>query len=176
MDAESVTRLLKHGNTAPIISQVQREFRPRAGLSQPPSVVRSAIAMLLQYPRLAQKLTDRELFERMELPGIPLLLSIMDILTTRPELNTAAILENFRDSEHLVHLEKLTAWRHPALEQDVEAEFEDSLLWIRKTAAKQRTEQLLHKQRLSGLSTAEKLELTNLLISKREFEEVEVRQ
>ena len=125
---------------------------------------------------MAQKVADRELLERLELPGIPLLLSILDILATRPELNTAAILENFRDSEHLVHLEKLSAWRHPALEQDVEAEFQDALLWISKTAAKQRTEQLLHKQRLSGLTPAEKQELTNLLISKREFEKPGLRQ
>ena len=174
ISAEKLSALLKTVDSAPNFSNVHERVGPVTGLKQPPSVMRTAIALLVQYPQLAQQVPDRQLLEHLELPGMSIFVAILDKLSTRPELNTAAILEHFRGSEHLVHLEKLVLWQHPVLEQDVEAEFQDSLIWMQKTGAKRRTEQLLNKQRDAGLTQAEKSELSNLLIFKRDHEKTEL--
>ena len=88
---------------------------------------------------------------------------MLDILKIDPELNTAALIERFRDSEHRTHLEKLVVWTHPVLEQDAEAEFQGTLTQLQKAVREQRTDRLLYKERAKGLNQAEKAELGRLL-------------
>jgi DNA primase len=89
--------------------------------------LRTAIALLLQHPNLAQSAPDTTELAQLEIPGIALLHELTTLLKNHPELNTAAILEHFRDSEHHRHLENLAKWEH-MLEQDGPGrEFNDAL-------------------------------------------------
>ncbi|MFQ5544930.1 MAG: toprim domain-containing protein, partial [Acidiferrobacterales bacterium] len=137
--------------------------RPRAELKKPPSLVRTAAALLLRDPALAKQVKDPEAIVGLDLPGINLLAAMLDILKIDPELNTAALIERFRASEHQTHLEKLAVWTHPVLEQDAEAEFQGTLAQLQKAAREQRTDRLLYKERAKGLNQAEKAELGRLL-------------
>ncbi len=136
--------------------------RPRAEL-KPPSLVRTAVALLLRDPALAKQVKDPEAIVGLDLPGINLLAAMLDTLKTAPELNTAALIERFRASEHQIHLEKLAVWTHPVLEQDAEAEFQGTLAQLQKAVREQRTDRLLYKERAKGLNQAEKAELGRLL-------------
>ena len=80
-------------------------------------MVRLAIAMVLQHPELAAKVTDRSTFVDQELPGMPLFLAVLDLLQGSPGLNTAAVIEHFRGTEHEAPLAKLAVWQHPALRE-----------------------------------------------------------
>lgn len=135
---------------------------------EPPSVVRLAIAMLLQRPELAAKVKDEHQLAQLDLPGMPLFLELQRLLQANPAWKTAAVIvENFRDSDYHPHLAKLAFWQHPALEQDIEAEFNGVIDRLCETSAKQRTARLLQKQDASGLDAAEKDELARLLMQKK---------
>ena len=159
-----LSRLLETGER-PVTPMAQRDIRrPAAGQTRP-SLVRTAIALLLQHPELARKVADaggefRALEGR---PGVVLLFDLLQLLRERPEIKTGFIIEHYRDSEHQRALEKLLAWQHPALSGDIEVEFQGVLEQLRREALGAETERLMDKDRLSGLTAAEKIELKRLL-------------
>ncbi len=136
-----------------------------------PSMMRLAIALAVQHPELAADAPDPHTLGDLDLPGAPLFQAVLELLKAHPGMNTAAIIEHFRDTEHQPHVAKLAAWRHPALQQDVAAEFRGVLDRLRRTAAKARADRLLDKQRAQGLDSAEKAELARLLSEKRKKSE-----
>ncbi|GAB4509435.1 MAG: DNA primase [Sulfuricaulis sp.] len=147
----------------------QREFRPSSnGPREPPSVVRLAIAMLLQRPNLARNVHNESALADLDMPGIPLLMELLRVVKDAPELNTASIIENFSDSEHKQNLAKLAFWQHPALDQDLETEFSGVMSRLDEVSARQKTERLLQKKHSGGLNQTEKDELARLLSLKRD--------
>ncbi len=149
-------------------------FRPASssharGPQEPASNVRRAIALLLQHPELMEKMSDENQFADLDLPGMPLFRALHQLLKNSPNLNTAAIIESFRDSEHKQHLSRLAVWDYPAQAENLEAEFQDILNRLSETSAKQRTDRLLHKESAQGLDQAEKDELARLLSLKRDI-------
>jgi DNA primase len=147
----------------------QRGFRPSgSGPREPPSVVRLAIAMLLQRPELVRDVHNEDALAELDMPGIPLLLELLRVVKGTSGLNTASIIENFSDSEHKQNLAKLAFWQHPALEQDLETEFSGVMSRLDEVSARQKTERLLQKKHEGGLNQAEKDELARLLSLKRD--------
>ena len=138
------------------------------GRREPPSVIRLAIAMLLQHPSLAEQVPDETAFADLDLPGMNLFLAVLQVLKSTPRLNTASIVESFRDSEYKHNIAKLVVWRHPALEQNVEMEFTGLIDRLRDISATQRIERLLQRQRSGEANQAEKAELARLLREKQE--------
>ncbi|MFL6712074.1 MAG: DNA primase [Sulfurifustis sp.] len=132
----------------------------------PPSVVRLAAALLIQHPELFGRIRDRRLFDDLDLPGMPVLRAVVDVLMSQPGLNTAAIVEQFRDSEHQQSVARLAVWRHSALAGDVSAQFDGVIARMGKIAMKTQTDRLLKKQQIYGLTPAEKAELTRLLAAR----------
>src|SRR5712692_1767789 len=129
-----------------------------------------ALALLLQQPALARQLPGPAVFAPGEMPGMSLLNQVLQLLQAEPNLNTAAILERFRDSPHQSVLAKLAAWEHPALQQDTQIEFQGAIHRLRKVAYAQEAERLLNKDRLEGLNAVEKADLRRLLDEKRKLE------
>ena len=151
------------------VSLTRPEIRHKSGPQEPPSVVRLAIAMLLQHPELVAKAPHEQALTDLDMPGIPLLAELLRLMRATPGLNTASIIENFSGSEHKHNLAKLAFWRHPALEQNVEAEFSGVMSRLDEISAWQKTERLLHKKKnMGGLNQAEKDELARLLSLKRD--------
>jgi DNA primase len=98
----------------------------------------------------------------LELPGVPLLLELIETLEGKPNLTTGALLERFRDHESGRHLAKLAAEEIAALDEGLEREFRDSLTKLQRLAEDQRFAELARKGRLGQLSDAEKREFTRL--------------
>ncbi len=143
--------------------------RRAVGPQEPPSIVRRAIALLLQHPVLVEKVTDQGGLIDLELPGMALFIEMFELINHTPSLNTASIIENFRDSEHQHHLSKLAVWDYPAVVENVEAEFIGVISRLAEMTARQKTTRLLQKQDASGLNQAEKDELARLLSLKRDI-------
>ncbi|MDH3514695.1 MAG: hypothetical protein OEM83_07495, partial [Gammaproteobacteria bacterium] len=159
---------LSAGNPEP--GSGPRDFRPAfKGPREPPSMVRLAIAILLQRPDLARVVSEERVLADLEMPGVPLLLELLGVIKGAADLNTASIIENFSDSDHKHSLAKLAFWQHPALEQDLEAEFTGVMSRLHEASARQKTERLLQKKDAGGLSQAEKDELARLLSLKRDI-------
>src|SRR3989344_5875580 len=156
------------GNTEPASF-----FRPAmrgssSGPQEPPSIVRRAIALMLQHPALAEKLSNESELADLDLPGMPLFLELYSMLKNSPTMNTAAIIESFSDSEHQHHLSRLAVWDYPALAENVEMEFSVVINRLCDASSKQRTDRLLQKQHAQGLNQTEKDELARLLSVKRD--------
>ena len=146
-----------------------REYRAASsGPREPPSMIRLAIAMLLARPELARDVRNEDALAELDMPGIPLLVELLRVVKSTAEMNTASIIENFSDSEHKQNLAKLAFWQHPALEQDLETEFNGVMSRLEEASARQKTERLLQKKQAGGLNQAEKDELARLLSLKRD--------
>jgi DNA primase len=144
-------------------SSFRPAIRGSSGPQEPPSIVRRAIALMLQHPALAERLSNENELADLDLPGMPLLLELFEMLKNSPTMNTASIIESFSDSEHQHHLSRLAVWDYPALAENVEMEFSVVLNRLGDAASKQKTERLLQKQHAQGLSQTEKDELARLL-------------
>jgi DNA primase len=138
----------------------------------PPSTLRLAIAMLVQYPQLAAKATLSWRLDDPSDPGLSLLGEVIDLIRSTPRINTAAIVEHFRDSNHIHTISRLAAWEHPALMEPSEADLAALLDKLRRDAIKGRVDKLLMNQKNHGLRPEEVAELKRLLDEKRRFEKL----
>jgi DNA primase len=169
VNAENLSTLL--GNPQQTASIRSSGPRPKkAGARQKPTLMRHAIALVLQHPELAQHV-DKTKLGQIDLPGAPLLAQVVDRAAEAPQRSTAALIELFRDTEHYHPLQKLAVWIDPASEvvadeRDLQRELRDVLSRLHKQALQSRIETLTAKEALTGLDTAEKQELVALLTEK----------
>jgi DNA primase len=149
---------------APAAAPAPAKPAKRAAASRhQPSLVRSAIGLLLQRPALAQLVGEPRQLAALHSPGIPLLVEMLDLLRQHPHLTTGALLEHWRESEQGRHLFAL-AQRDMLLsaeEDNLEQEFSDTVARLLQQLRRQRRLEL--EQRFSSLSEAERTEYTQLL-------------
>lgn len=81
-----------------------KKHTPTSGAMTP---VRYAITLLLHHPSLAQQTKDIAQLRVIEQPGMNILIHLLETLHQSPHLNTAALLERWREHEHGVHLQRL---------------------------------------------------------------------
>ncbi len=163
LDADRLSTLMSNGReAAPTRPGSWSEVNLRR-----PSLVRTAVALLLHHPSLAKQVPQPVAFAGLDLPGIPELMNLVEMLRTEPGLTTGAILERLRDSDHGAALEKVVARVPLALQLDVEAEFRGALEQLGRATREQRVDVLLQKAAAQDLSKADEQELGRLLAEKR---------
>lgn len=128
------------------------------------SPVRVAIRLLLEQPELCEQVKHPCGFEDLELPGMPLLVELLEILRQRPHLSTGGILEHWRDRPEQQHLAKLATLPLDLPEEGFAEEFCGAVQRLKEQRTRQRTEQLLFKNQQAGLTDSEKTELKQLLV------------
>ncbi|WP_440996053.1 DNA primase [Arhodomonas sp. SL1] len=89
--------------------------------------VRLAVALLLQRPALGAAVEDTGGMADADVPGVGLLLQLLEITRSDPHITTSALLERFRDSEHETALWWLATWDHLVPESGLEREFLDAI-------------------------------------------------
>ncbi len=141
---------------------------PREEQASRATPVRRALQWLLEQPALAQQVRDVEVLSAVQLPGVPLLVELIELLQAHPNLNAAGLLERLRERPEAKHLAKLMS-RRPAVEAETGGadEFRDCLQRLVAAGHDQRIDELNNKSRTQDLSAAEKRELTQLLASRR---------
>lgn len=118
--------------------------------------IRLAIALLLQSPALANNVDEIDSLRGLDdLPGLPLLVQMVELARHEPHLNSGAILERFRDSEHESALWKLATWDHLVPATGLEAEFADAMEQIRRITAERRLRHLNERLQAGTLTTDE---------------------
>ena len=127
------------------------------------SPVREAIAMLLHQPDLAINLEPPQILEPGSLPGVSLLLELLELLQRQPGLNTGAVLEHWRGREEARHLLKLAQWAPLSEKLDLAAEVRGHLNRIARQSTERRITALLQEERHRTLNDIEKQELKALL-------------
>jgi DNA primase len=168
MFAELAKRTGVQGGVASMASAAPRRNAASIGNAPRRTLVRSAIAMLLADPALAQEVTLPYAFAGLDKPGIPLLIELLDFLQERPGINTAILLEHFAGREESTALQKLALTEFPGEPEGLRAEFVDALRKLGEQTTQQRLDALIHKQSEGALDDAEKSELRGLLARKGE--------
>ena len=130
------------------------------------SPVRMMIRLLLDDPSLAMKCeaADPTPLISIDIPGITMLIELYQFCSTKPQANTAQVLEHFRHHPQSAQLAKLMVWEYA--EQNQSAVFEDSFAKLLDWHLQSRMDELFSKSRVSKLTDAEKQEL-NILIKEQ---------
>jgi DNA primase len=140
----------------------QRPGRQHHG-PKPLSPVRQALMRLLYRPELAQVAGDPQRFTGLAVPGLDLLIKVLEILQDNPNLNSSALLERWRGSEHAPHLAKLATWQ-PEISspESLEQEFRGALAQLDQQRLEHRYDFLLARSNQGDLDPEEKRELQEL--------------
>jgi DNA primase len=156
-----VKSLLGLAGASPTAGHAPRQASPQR---ETPSLVRTALRCLLYQPSLASAVDDPQSLSQIEQPGVGLLLDLLETLRSNPNLNTAALLERWRDTAEGKQLEKLATWQ-PSLDdpESLRHEFLGALARLEEQHRDNRTKSLLAKSTQGDLSPDEKAELQSLL-------------
>ena len=128
------------------------------------SLVRSAIALLLQAPELAQDLSWPPLFAALRQPGVNLLTELIALLRERPHLSTGALLEHMAEREEAPALQKLALQAPPGDIAIWRNEWADVLGQLDQQTLQQRVDELKARQSEAALTDEEKDELRALML------------
>jgi len=134
--------------------------QPRRLPEQHWTPTRLAINLLLRRPTLANAAGAHDELAESGIPGIDLLLKLLDRIHENPQISTQNLLARFRGDEHEGHLYKLAAMEPPIEDDDsLERMFMDCLHRLQKQYIDLRRKRLIGKlQSGEALSEAEKLE------------------
>ncbi|WP_243042705.1 DNA primase [Dyella sedimenti] len=130
------------------------------------SLVRSAIALLLAQPGMADQVERPYGFLRLDKPGVELLAELIDLARSRPGINPAMLVEHFAERPEYAALQKLMAAMVVGEPEAQRAEFFDALKRMEQQAVIQRRDWLTAKSREGALDSAEKAELRELLAAR----------
>jgi DNA primase len=138
-----------------------RRSRPLRASRQQPSLVRTAVTLLLHRPGLAAKVAEPSRLADLELPGSDLLVELLEVARNHPHLTCAGLLEHFRNHGSEAHLRKLAIREPETPDQTWEEEFDATIERLVKLRDRQRRQTLALKS-VAELSQAEALELREL--------------
>ncbi len=126
------------------------------------TLVRTVVALLVQHPDFATAIEPPYLFSTLRQPGIPLLVELIGLCRSHPDLSCAGVLEHFREREEVRALQKLSVMEFPGDVEAQRAEFLDALIQLDRQTGQQRLDDLLTKKREGALDEQEKQELKAL--------------
>ncbi|MFC0679475.1 DNA primase [Lysobacter korlensis] len=153
--------------TAPPQTHVpaQRAHSGRGVQTPKPSLVRSAIGLLLLQPALALEVQPPFAFAALRQPGVPLLLDLLQVVIERPDIGTGALIEHFEGREEHASLQKLASQTRPGDALKWKQEFSDVIGQLVRMTRQQRIDELQVLQRDGGLDDDGKAELRALLLT-----------
>lgn len=151
-----------------LIKNVQANAQSDNKINKPKSKtkvtpVRLALALLLEHPHIAVELGDTSVLQPLTMPGIPLLMQVLDICLQNPKIKTPQLLEYFRGTEQGKQLAKLMCWQHHIESDAAKDVFLDSIEKLLNNFVEQRAEVLLQKARAGQMTQLEKQELQAIL-------------
>lgn len=150
-------------------AQRARSVAGHAGATPRRSLVRSAIALLLQRPALALELPPPFRFVALRQPGIDLLTELIALVSARPDISTGALLEHFDGRDEAVALQKLATQTMPGDEDKWRDEFLDAMAQLDRATLQQRIDELQAQVTEGGfaaLSAEQKAELRELQLTR----------
>lgn len=133
------------------------------------SLMRKAIALLLQHPEFAAEMPAEKLtLAHWQLPGHEILKPLLDYLSAAPGLTTASLLEYWRDKPEYPLLSKLAFYEFSIPAEGILAELKGTLSRLQQQNNEYLIEQLLQKAQQQGLSSEEKQQLQQLIAANKQ--------
>lgn len=126
--------------------------------------MRLAISLLLQHPNIAYGLPEFPEFRELNVPGISLLNSLLEICRITPHITTGQLLEHWRDKPEYQQLNRLAVWDNDIKKEMYEDFFLDILEKFLNLHISNKIEFLKQKERTGNvLSKEETHQLLSLL-------------
>jgi len=156
------------GRAAPANEAARPVAPPRVARGTAPapkrSLVRTAIALLLQKPALAEAVEPPYTFGALRQPGIPLLVELLALAKQRPGITTGGVLEHFAGREEEAALQKLALSNEPGSDAELGEVIVGAIRQLNDQTKLQRRDELNEKERREGLSAEEKNERWALVL------------
>ncbi len=131
-------------------------------------LARSAIALLLQHPHLAESVVDKmPEWEGFEFPGLDILKSLLRNILNDPEANTAALVVMYRGLVEEKVIQELAEMKFLFPESGIAAEFSDAVNNLIVQAKEAKITELLEKGKSQNLNAVEKDQLKKMLLIKQ---------
>ncbi|MBF9001453.1 DNA primase [Vibrio nitrifigilis] len=162
---EQLLRLLEQKTgiyKKPVVNQ-ETNARPQPHKEIKRTPMREVIALLLQNPSYAEMVPNLSAVRGLEIPGLSLLVEVLDKCQQHPHITTGQLMEHWRNKKNEILLSRLASWDIPLVEDNQEELFLDSLDKILAQCVEKQIETLLAKDRSIGLSVDEKRELLALM-------------
>ncbi len=147
-----------------IAKQGHPEARPQPHKEIKRTPMRVVIALLLQKPSYAELAPDLTSIRHIDLPGLSLLIEVLDICKANPHINSGQLMEHWRNQKNEALLSRLVSWDIPLNDDNEQDVFLDTLDKIFVQCISRQIETLQAKERSSGLSVEEKRELQDLIL------------
>lgn len=128
--------------------------------------MRMLIALLLHKPSLALLDYDVSALESLNIAGLDLFENLTALCRDNVDIKLGQILEYWRGTEYEKPLETLATWDHLIESDNIDEIFMDNLAFLFKQITERRIEQLIAKDRSTGLEPVEKQELVQLLAAR----------
>lgn len=128
------------------------------------TTMRILIGLLLQYPNLAKMVSDVNVMRQVNLAGIDIFIELLELCQQYPNITTAQILTECINRPYYKQLSRLATWEYHYQDDEIESIFSNTLKELYDNILAQRQDELIAKERVSGLSTAEKKELATLIL------------
>lgn len=160
------------GNAATLASNPVSKQHSKTGNKQPPdkgrlSSARVAIALLVQNPRLAELIEQREIdWNELEFPGAPLFKNILHMIADKEPENAAVLAECYRDTAEEKSIKALALLDLQVSDDKIDAVFCDALNRLLTQAKEAVLARLLNKDKTTGLDAQEKELLRKILTTK----------
>jgi len=128
--------------------------------------VRRLLALILNKPDLCQEIPKDLELSLLPYKGAEIINKVIEIQAGYPQINSAALLEHFRDSDYISNLNRLMIVYGHMDEVELTSEMTDLIDHLEQLATTARINQLREKQLQDGLTTQEKQQLIALLTKK----------
>ncbi|MGZ5058704.1 MAG: DNA primase [Methylobacter sp.] len=144
--------------------QIQKASRHRPQDSGRLSTARVAIALLVQNPRLAELIEQREIdWDGLDFSGAALFKNILQMIADNKPANAAVLVECYRDTAEEKSIKALALLDSQVSDDNIETVFCDSLDRLLTQARETVLTKLLNKSKTEGLDAQEKELLRKML-------------
>ena len=157
IDQHRIEQLLE----APPPPQVEKPDHPAPHWQRTP--LRIALALLIQNPRLFTQDLPKIDGSTSTDPDQILITVLMQHLAQQPQLNTATLVEHFRDTPWFEVLGQLAAWDHQVPDQAQASELTEMLRFLAKKTRESLIQSLIGKSKQQELSAQERQALQKML-------------
>ncbi|MFV0544315.1 MAG: DNA primase [Marinicella pacifica] len=134
---------------------------------QPPlNPMRRLLALILNKPALCEDIPDNLEFDLLPFKGAQIINKVIEIQADYPQINSAALLEHFRDRDFSSHLNQLMVVYDHMDEAELDSEMADLTAHLEQLTTTAKINHLREKQLQGGLTDSEKKQLITLLTKK----------
>jgi len=145
----------------------QKESVNKKEIKNKTTPMRLAISILLQHPNIAYGLPDFPEFKEIQIPGLSLLNSLLDICRVSPNITTGQLLEHWRETPQSKQLNQLAIWQNNVQEDKYEDLFLDILEKFLNLHLNNKIEYLKQKARSSDALTTQETQQLAILLSEQ---------